>query len=71
MFKRYCDICKVELDKDEEVREVKLPQKNIKMCIACLKALEQHIETESNNFKIETIRYKKGYADKREDTCLK
>lgn len=69
MLKRYCDICKVELDKDEEVREVKLPQKNIKMCITCLKALEQYIETKSNNFKIETIRYEKGYADKWEEIC--
>ena len=39
------------------------------MCISCLKALEQHIENESNNFKIETIRYKKGYADKWEEIC--
>lgn len=64
MLKRYCDICKVELDKDEEVKEVKLPNKNLKVCISCLKALEQHIEIESNNFKIETIRYEKSYADK-------
>ena len=69
MFKRYCDICKVELDKDEEVKEVKLPNKNLKVCISCLKALEQHIETESNNFKIETIRYEKGYVDKWKEIC--
>lgn len=69
MLKRYCDICKVELDKDEEVREVKLPQKNIKICITCLKELEQHIETKSNNFKIETTRYEKGYANKWEEIC--
>ena len=69
MLKRYCDICKVELDKDEEVKEVKLPNKNLKVCISCLKALEQHIKTESNNFKIETIRYEKGYADKWKEIC--
>lgn len=69
MLKRYCDICKVELNKDEEVREVKLPQKNIKICITCLEALEQHIETKSNNFKIETTRYEKGYANKWEEIC--
>ncbi len=48
MLKRYCDICKVELDKDEKVKEVKLPNKNLKVCISCLKALEQLIETTSN-----------------------
>lgn len=69
MLKRYCDICKVELDKDEEVREVKLPQKDIKMCITCLKALEQYIETKSNNFKIKTTRYEKGYNNKWEEIC--
>lgn len=68
MLKRYCDICKVELE-DEEVREVKLPQKNMKICIACLKALELHIETVSNNFKIETTRFEKGYEDKWEEIC--
>lgn len=31
MLKRYCDICKVELYKDEEVKEVKLPNKNLKV----------------------------------------
>ena len=65
MLKRYCDICKVELDKDEEVKEVKLPNKNLKVCISCLKALEQHIETTSNNFQIKTTKYKKGYNNKR------
>lgn len=69
MFKRYCDICKVELDKDEEIREVKLFRKNIKICASCLNALEQHVENESNNFKIETSRYEKGYAGKWEEIC--
>lgn len=57
MLKRYCDICKVEFNEDEKVKEVKLPQKNLKVCISCLKALEQHIETKSNNFQIKTTRY--------------
>lgn len=69
MFKRYCDICKVELDRDEQVKEVKLPNKNLKICTSCLKALEQHIESESNNFKIEAVRYKKDYTNKWEEIC--
>ena len=69
MLKRYCDICKVELDKDEEVKEVKLPNKNLKVCISCLKALEQNIETTSNNFQIKTTRYEKGYNNKWEEIC--
>ena len=58
MLKRYCDICKVEF-----------PQKNLKVCISCLKALEQHIETKSNNFQIKTTRYEKGYNNKWEEIC--
>ena len=69
MLKRYCDICKVELDKDEEVKEVKLPNKNLEVCISCLKALEQHIETASNNFQIKTTRYEKDYHNKWEEIC--
>lgn len=69
MLKIYCDICKVEIDKDEEVKEVKLPNKNLKICISCLKALEQHIENKTNNYKIETTRYEKGYAGKWEEIC--
>ena len=69
MLKRYCDICKVELDKEEEVKEVKLPNKNLKVCISCLKSLEQHIENESNNFQIKITRYEKGYAGKWEEIC--
>ena len=69
MLKRYCDICKVELDKDEEIKEAKLPNKNLEICIGCLEALEQHIETTSNNFKIKTTRYEKGYNNKWEEIC--
>lgn len=41
MLKRYCDICKVELDGDEQIKEVKLPNKNLKICTSCLKKIEQ------------------------------
>lgn len=50
MLKRYCDICKVELDEDEKVKEVKLPNKNLKVCISCIKALEQHREIKQGRF---------------------
>lgn len=69
MLKIYCDICKVELDKDEEVKEVKLPNKNLEICIGCLEALEHYIETASNNFQIKTTRYEKDYCDKWEEIC--
>lgn len=69
MFKRFCDICKVELDRDELIHEIKLPLKNLKICPDCLKELTEYIENKSNNFKIETTRYEKGYTNKWEEVC--
>lgn len=69
MLKRYCDICKVELNEDEKIKEVKLPNNNLKICINCMKALEQHIESKSNNFKIETTRFEKDCNNKWEEIC--
>lgn len=69
MFKRFCDICKVELDKEEDIHEVKLPLKNIKICTECLKELNSYLENKSNNFKIEVTRYEKDYRKKWEQIC--
>lgn len=61
MIKEFCDICKVEINKNDVLNSVNTPSKNLKICNDCLKDLIEYLENRSNNFKVETTRYERDY----------
>lgn len=69
MIKEFCDICKVEINKNDVLNSVNTPSKNLKICNDCLKDLIEYLENRSNNFKVETTRYERDYRNKWEEIC--
>lgn len=67
MFKNFCDICKVEINKDELLNPINTPKENFKICNQCLDDLLLYIENKANNFKLENKRYEKDYRNKWEE----
>ena len=69
MIKEFCDICKVEIDKQDVLATVSISVKIYKVCKDCLNDLTQYIENRENNFKLENIRYERDYRNKWEEIC--
>ena len=69
MIKEFCDICKVEMDRDEFLNPINTPKENFKICNQCLDDLLQYIQNKENNFKLENKRYERDYRNKWEEIC--
>ena len=69
MIKEFCDICKVEIEKDEILNPISTPKQNFKVCNKCLDDLLEYIYEVENKFKLENIRYEKGFNDKWNEIC--
>lgn len=69
MIKQFCDICKVEMGREEILNPINTPKENFKICNQCLDELLEYLENKGNNFKLENKRYERDYRNKWEEIC--
>lgn len=69
MIKQFCDICKVEMDREEILNPINTPKENFKICNQCLDELLEYLENKGNSFKLENKRYERDYRNKWEEIC--
>lgn len=69
VIKQFCDICKVEMGREEILNPINTPKENFKICNQCLDELLEYLENKGNNFKLENKRYERDYRNKWEEIC--
>ena len=69
MIKQFCDICKVEMGREEILNPINTPKENFKICNQCLDEMLEYLENKGNNFKLENKRYERDYRNKWEEIC--